>query len=164
METKKKGPKFNLFDVIVVVLVVLVLAVAVGAYILLHQSPEEVPQTTEKTTFTVELTVLPENLLDAIEVGDSFKDISTGQIYGTVVSAESVPCVSQYTDPYTGFVYEREVEDYSNYRITLEADTLHDDGTIKTADGLIISIGYSVNISNGKMTGVGSILSIDRED
>lgn len=160
MDTKKKKIKLNLFDGIVILLI---LVIAVGAYFVLQRSNGENMNTTETTIFTIELTKVPDTLINSVAVGDTFKDNSSEKIYGTVVSYESVPYTALKTDQSTDMFYDKEEPGYVTLRITLETNSVTSDDQIKTSNGLTISTGGSVDVSNGKIYGTGYIIGIERE-
>ena len=156
MEHKRKHPNF-----IDIAFIFLLVAVAAVAYFLSHQEADPT-ETTIQRTYVLELTDLPENATQYVQVGDAVTDNIKNYAMGTVTAIETAPETTNLFDKEAKVHRDSEVPGKITLYVTVVADTLETESQVNTASGYNLRVGNRVSCTLGQLTASGYIVVLDR--
>ena len=159
---KKKLKFFNLFDIIVLLIALILLAV------LFFMGKGAAPAdgagvgTSQKVTYTLELTGMQNGAAELIKPGDRLTDKIKKYDIGTVVSVETKITTMQVEDYENGGVIDSPVSTQQTAVVVVEADCTETDSQITVGNGYIVRVGATANIRGPGYAGTGYVIEMER--
>lgn len=158
MSEKNKKIKFNGMDAFICIVIILV--AAVGAYFLkgMIGGGSAVAENTN-VTMTVELTGQTENIKDAIKVGDVVSVGEKDKVNLTVSKVEATPAKTLAYDIQDGTVYNSDIPEQYDIKISMTALGTETDSTIMV-DNSALRIGKAEILSAKGWAGYGYTIDV----
>lgn len=155
--------KINIFDVLIIILVIIL------GYVVLRLSNADGGGATVLTSgtpvtvrYTLELSDLPESLINAIKPGDSLSEAVEKRSIGTVVSVDIGPYMTTSKNSYTGdFILTEEPGRYTA-TIIVELKNAVDTGSEIDAQGFILRANSNPSVLGPGYAALGFITGIER--
>lgn len=164
MADKKKKGKYsilNLFDIIVIIIAVL-LAVLLFAKGKTRTDGTQI--TSDKITYTLELTGMQNGSAELVRPGDRLTDKIKKYDIGTVVSVTVKTSTNQVEDYENGGIIDSPVSGKETAVIVVEAPCKETDSQITVGGGYAVRVGASANVRGPGYAGTGYIIDIERGD
>ena len=159
MSEKKR--KINFFDVVIIALVA-VLCVAV----LVIRSKSAASSTTaaqmQTLQYTIELNAVPDQMSDAIAIGDSLTEGVKNYNLGNVVDVQVEAATDQTPIASEGRYAEKEIPEMEKIFLTVEAQVTESDSSFAVDGAYVVRAGNTVSVKGPGYAWEGMIVSVNR--
>ena len=159
MSEKKR--KINFFDVVIIALVA-VLCVAV----LVIRSKSAASSTTaaqmQTLQYTIELNAVPDQMSDAIAIGDSLTEGVKNYNLGNVVDVQVEAATDQTPIASEGRYVEKEIPEMEKIFLTVEAQVTESDSSFAIDGAYVVRAGNTVSVKGPGYAWEGMVVSVNR--
>lgn len=151
--------KVNIIDLSIILVVVLVAAAVYGVY---FRKTESAEATADRIEYDVELTVKPEEFVDAIKIGDEIRDSVRGHYLGKVIDKKKLPATKVIENIDKGEFVKAEIPGMYDVIVTIEANGMVTPRSI-LAEGVEVKVGQRMYIKGKGYASPGYIVRLVHE-
>ncbi len=155
-----KKHRFNIIDALIIIVIAAIIAVA--AFFLLRDKPEEVKEDTVTIEYVVEFRKVRDEFKDNITEGDTVIDSVAKYYIGEVVDVNSGPAVfTNGNSIYEGKAVVGTYPGYSDIRATVVCEAvIGGNGRYVLSGGYSVSVGSRVDVRTPNYNGTGYCISL----